>query len=323
MAVVVTYSSIFEKIKSEGGLEKALAGKNKNLGGFGNEGGNPDESGGAFNPQALVGSSIEIEFQPLPVIDYPMDDQQFQGTTTTTKVDLNKLLSIKPGGKGGLFVNNYLKGEGQAILNASRIIVNASEDYLMLFGTDVAIASSGNVNIDAAEQVVIYGETGLYLGVPNKGEEWNENVPQPPKDKGDPIPNNAYEPLVLGFKLANLLDDILFVLKNANIITTVGQAYFLEDTQHEFRMLADRIPEILSTFAYVDGVSHDKAITPKAPPPEKVTAYPTKLIGTITAMGPSQTGVDPNATPVSPITSPLKDLPGFYESTDGATVTNT
>jgi hypothetical protein len=316
----LSYSEILERVKSEGGLEAALKGTSAAGSGFGGEG----EAGasGGLNPQDLVGRSIEIEVQQLPTIDYPMEDLSYSQEVSKKPGGgaeaVKKILSIKGGGDGGLFVNNFTKTTGQVIINSSRVLINADKDYLMLFGKNVAIASTGPVNIDSSDSVTLFGERGLFLGVPNKGESYDPNVPKPPTAKSDPIPNQAYEPLVLGSKLAELLDDMLVILKNANIITPIGKAYFLEDTQYELACLQSRIPELLSTYAYVDGVSHQQTIKPAPTAPEKVTPYPTKLVGTITAIG--DTVVDPNVTnnppPTNPISSPLKDVPGFYDSVD-------
>jgi len=314
----LSYSEILEKVKSEGGLEAALKGTSAAGSGFGGEG--EGGASGGLNPQDLVGRSIEIEVQQLPIIDYPMEDlsysQEISQKTGGGEEAVKKLLSIKSGGEGGLFVNNFTKGTGQVVINSSRVLINADKDYLMLFGKNVAIASTGPVNVDSSDSVTLFGERGLFLGVPNKGLSY-DNVPNP-VTKSDPIPNQAYEPLVLGIKLAELLDDMLVILKNANIIATIGKAYFLEDTQYELACLQSRIPEILSTYAYVDGISHQQTIKPAPTAPEKVTPYPTKLVGTITAIG--DTVVDSNVTnnppPTNPISSPLKDVPGFYDSVD-------
>jgi len=315
----ITYAEILEKVKKEGGLEKALKG-GAGSGTFG-AGGDTDTSGsGGFNPQDLVGRSIEIEVQQLPIIDFPMEDYSYK--EGISKADgggpeaVKKNLSLKTGGDG-LFINDFSKKSGQIVINSSRVLINADKDYLMLFGKNVAIASTGPVHIDSGDSVTLFGESGLYLGVPNKGDKWDENDPPKPKLKSDPIPNQAYEPLVLGTKLAELLDDMLVILKNANISGVGGKAYFLEDTQYELACLQSRIPELLSTFAYVDGVSHQKRITQAPVEPAKLTPYQTKIIGTITALGDSTlSNTITNPAPTNPITSPLKDVPGFYESVD-------
>lgn len=315
----LTYAEILEQVKKEGGLEAALKGTSATGTGFGGEGESTASGSGAFNPQDLVGRSIEIEVQQLPVIDFPMEDLSYSQEVTRKQGGaeaVQKQLSIKTGGTGGLFINNFTRKTGQIVINSSRVLINADKDYLMLFGKNIAIASTGPVNIDSGDSVTLFGERGLFLGVPNKGEAVKSNPPAP-KLKSDPIPNQDYEPLVLGTKLAELLDDMLVILKNANIITPTGKAYFLEDTQYELACLQSRIPEILSTYAYIDGISHQQSIKPAPTPPEKVTPYPTKLIGTITALGESTLGTTTaNPAPTSPITSPLKDVPGFYDSVD-------
>jgi hypothetical protein len=313
----LTYAEILERVKSEGGLQAALKGTSAAGSGFGGEA----TGSGGFGPQDLVGSSIEIEVQQLPIIDFPMEDLSYsQGVSKKEGGGadaVKKQLSIKTGGADGLFINNFAKNTGQIVINSSRVLINADKDYLMLFGKNVAIASTGPVNVDSSDSVTLFGERGLFLGVPNKGEPYNANTPPPPKTKSDPIPNQAYEPLVLGSKLAELLDDMLVILKNANIITPIGKAYFLEDTQYELACLQSRIPELLSTYAYVDGVSHQQTIKPAPVAPEKVTPYPTKLIGTVTAIGDSTlSNATNNPPPTNPISSPLKDAPGFYESVD-------
>lgn len=309
----LSYSEILERVKSEGGFEKALNATSGGAGeGFGGEG----AASGSFGAQDLVGKSIEIEVQQLPIIDFPMEDLTYKQNITPKPNDLSEILNIKSSGDGTVpWVNDYTEGKGQVLLNSGRLILNADKDFLMLFGKNVAIASPGPVNVDSENTVTLFGEKGLFLGVPGKGEEVKE-VPAP-KEKGDATPNQNYEPLVLGIKLANLLEDLLVVLKNANIITPIGKAYFLEDTQWELASLAARLPEMLSTYAYIDGLSHE---IPPPPPkaPDKVTPYPTKLIGTITAIGDSTLSSDitNNPAPTETISSPLKDVSGFYDSVD-------
>lgn len=310
----LSYAEILEKVKKEGGIDAALKGGGGAGSGFGGEG--TAAGDGGFNAQDLVGKSIEIEVKQLPTIEFPMEDQQFSSKVSkNSKPDLNTLLSLKDG-KGGK-INDFKKGSGQVIINSSRLVFNASKDFLMMFGKEgVAIASPGPVNMDSDNSITLFGERGLFLGVPNKGEEIKDDIPKP-KSKGDATPNQEYEPLVLGIKLANIMEDLLVILKNANIITPIGKAYFLEDTQWELASLAARLPEMLSTYAYVDGISHNKP-DPAPPAPEKVTPYPTKLIGTITAIGDStlSNSTTNNTATTGPITSPLASLPGFYESVD-------
>jgi len=312
----LTYAEILESVKKEGGIEAAISGTSASGAGFG--GGTDDPNSAGFNSQDLVGRSIEIAFEPLPEIKFPMEDLSFaQGVSKKTgggQEAVKARLSIKTG--KGLFVNNYTKKSGQIVINSSRVLINANKDYLMLFGKNVAIASPGPVNIDSGDSITLYGEMGLFLGVPNKGEPFNSNIPAPPKSKCDPIPNQAYEPLVLGTKLAEFLDDLLVVMKNANIITSTGPAYFLEDTQYDIACLQSRIPEILSTYAYLDGISHEQTIKPPPTPPKTITPYPTSLKGTITAMGDAPNNITDRPPPTIPITSPLVDVPEFFEAVD-------
>jgi hypothetical protein len=311
----LSYAEILERVKNEGGIEGALKGTSSGGSGFGGEGeGSP--VGELISPQDLVGRSIEIEVQQLPVIEFPMEDFQYSsGVKKGKNNNVNSLLSVKDGNGGK--INDFKKGTGQVIISSNRLIMNASKEHLMMFGKEgVAVASPGPVNMDSETSITLFGEKGLFLGVPNKGEPIKAEIP-PPKSKGDATPDDLYEPLVLGVKLANILEDFLLILKNANIITPIGQAYFREDTQWELASLQARIPEMLSTFAYVDGISHNKP-DPAPPAPEKLTPYPTKLVGTITALGDSSinSSTSTNNLATGPIASPLAETPGFFESLD-------
>ena len=251
---------------------------------------------------------VTIEVPQLPPIQFPMEDYTYESNIAGQVQDLNKLLDLKDGGGGKK--NNY--AGSQVLINSDRIIMNSRTNYLMLFGqAGVAISSQGNVNIDAEDAVTIYGEDGLFLGVPGKGEA-KGNKEKAPKTKAEPTLDNDYEPLVLGTKLANLLEDLLIVLKNATLLTPVGKGYFREDVMYEFASLQARIPEMLSTFGYIDGISHE-AVDPAPEPPKTVTEPPTTLTGTVTGTFTGTTsGVDPNA-PSTQITNPLANQPDFFE----------
>lgn len=270
-------------------------------------------NGGAVPPntpvQGTFTGTVVIDVPQLPKIDFPMDDLTFGSNLIGEKRDLDKLLSIKPGDGGKK--NDF--GGSQVIINSDRIILNTKSDYLMLFGQEgVAISSQGNVNIDADDAVTIYGEDGLFLGVPGKGVETG-NKNKAPTNKAEPTIDNDYEPVALGLKVANLLEDLLVVLKNATILTPIGNGYFREDVMYELRCLQARIPEILSTYAYVDGISHE-APDPAPDPPATVTEPPTTLVGTVQGafQGTTQ-AIDPNA-PSNTITNPLADQLDFYET---------
>jgi hypothetical protein len=251
---------------------------------------------------------VTIEVPQLPAIQFPMEDYTFQSTITGKVQTIDKLLSIKAGSGGKQ--NDY--AGSQVLINSDRIILNSRTNYLMLFGKEgIAISSQGNVNIDAEDAVTIYGEDGLFLGVPGKGEA-KGNKDDQPKTKADLTLDNDYEPLVLGTKLANLLEDLLIILKNATLLTPVGKGYFREDVMYEFACLQARIPEMLSTFGYIDGISHEP-VDPAPEPPKTVTEPPTTLTGTVTGtFTGTTTGVDPNAA-TTQITNPLADQPDFFE----------
>jgi len=261
-------------------------------------------SGSVTNPP-----SASIESRP---INFPMDDFSYESGLIGKKSDLNKLLSLTDG--DGIKKNNY--AGSQALINSDRVIVNSRLDYLMLFGeSGVAISSPGNVNIDAEDGVTLYGEDGLYLGVPGKGiglDEGGGNK-KTPKNKAEPTLDNDYEPVVLGLKLANLIEDLLITIKNATILTPTGKAYFREDTMYELACLQARLPEMLSTFAFVDGISHEP--TDPAPEPPTTLSEPSSLVTGTTSgatVGANSTTQPGSATSV--ITSPLQDRPDYFET---------
>ena len=247
-----------------------------------------------------------------PAINFPMDDFSYESALVGKKSDLNKLLSLTD--SDGQKVNGY--AGSQLIFNSDRVVINSRLDYLMLCGqAGIVISSPGNVNIDADDAVTIYGEDGLYLGVPGKGVGLDEGggVKKLPKTKADATIDTDYEPLVLGLKLANLLEDLLISLKNATILTSTGKAYFREDTMYDLACLQSRLPEILSTYGYIDGISHEVPDPPPEPPTISdtlstsvtgTTAGPTSTAGTDTVTGNASTT----------ITSPLQNQPDYFET---------
>jgi hypothetical protein len=261
--------------------------------------------------QGTFTGQVAIKVPQLPKIDFPMDDLTFGSKLTGEKKDLDQLLSLKPGNGGK--INNFGGVGSQIVINSDRIILNSRTNYLMLFGQEgVAISSQGNVNIDADDAITLYGDDGVFIGVPGKGVETG-NKTKTPKNKAEPTIDNDYEPFVLGLKVANLLEDLLIVLKNATILTPVGKGYFREDVMYELRCLQARIPEMLSTYAYVDGISHE-APDPAPDPPLTVTEPPTTLVGTVAGTFTGTTSqIDPNA-PSSVISNPLAEQPDFFET---------
>ena len=285
----ITYSQYKQALESNGGLNAVGA----------------DPAAGSFS------GPFTIDIPQLPKIEFPLEDLTFSTTLPGTKQDLNVLLSLKDG-KGGK-QNNF--GGSQILINSDRIILNSRADYLMLLGeSGVAISSPGNVNIDADDAVTIYGDDGLFLGVPGKGASTG-NI-KPPTTKADPTVDSEYEPLVLGAKLANLIEDLLVIIKNATILTAVGKAYFREDTMYELGCLQARLPEILSTYGYIDGISHE-AVDPPPSAPKKITKPPTTITGTVTGVSTTM-ATNETTTPSGPsptVSSSLTSQPDYFQNT--------
>jgi hypothetical protein len=157
----------------------------------------------------------------------------------STNQALNVLVS------GNQKINNFIGP--QVLLSSDRIVLNTREDYLMLFGgAGVSIESGvGSVNIESNQTVTLFGEEGLYLGVPNKGRTIQTSFKEEITYDA-----SGYEPVVLGKKLEKLLDDFLFAIINS----------ITQETIDKLTQVKDRLPEILSTNVYVDGVSYEKGV---------------------------------------------------------------
>ena len=154
--------------------------------------------------------------------------------------------------------NNYTAGS-QIIINSDRILLNSREDYLLLFGQEgVAISSPGSVNIDAKDDIHIYSDSNLYLGLPGRGIDLSKGggITKAPNSKAEPTIDEDYEPLVLGQKLADLLEDLIETIANAVMISPTGDSAFKEAERATFNQIKARIPEMLSTYAFIDGISH-------------------------------------------------------------------
>lgn len=294
---LITYDILKQQLQQGGGLSVT-----------------PSDSGvpsGTAVGGVLTGA-VSIDVPQLPKIDFPMDDLTFSTPLKGEKKDLNQLLGLSDGNGGK---QNFYAGS-QVIINSDRLVLNSRVDYLMLFGQEgVAISSQGNVNIDADDAVTIFGEEGVFIGVPGKGKSLDAGGGNmiPPQKKSDPTLDNDYEPMVLGLKLANLVEDLLILLKNATILTPMGKGYFREDTMYELACLQARLPEILSNYAYVDGLSHDQP-DPGPEAPKIVTQPPTTLVGTVTGTFSGATSAaDPNAAS-NTISNPLSDQPDFYDT---------
>ena len=217
--------------------------------------------------------------------------------------------------------NNVLDGKPSILLNSSRVIINSREDYTIIAGEKgVSISSKAKVNLDADDTICLYGDQGLFFGVPNKGDV---NKIQPSKIisetdskyykdgkplKSIPTDNLDYEPIVLGLKLANWLDDLLQTLKTSVILTSLAEGSFREDVQWEFTALQSRIKEMLSTYAYVDGWSHG-APDSVAEPPAKVSRPTPEIV--VDVSGLKIKGI-PGVPAAPTLTDPLALKPDYY-----------
>jgi len=155
-------------------------------------------------------------------------------------------------------VNKYTAGS-QIVINSDRIILNSRDNYLLLFGSEgVSISSPRSVNIDAKEDIHIYSDDRLLLGLPGRGLDLASGggITKAPSNKAQPTIDQDYEPLVLGQKLADLLEDLIETIANAVSISPTGDSAFKEAERATFNQIKARIPEMLSTYAFVDGISH-------------------------------------------------------------------
>lgn len=221
--------------------------------------------------------------------------------------------------------NNVVDGKPSILLNSSRVIINSREDYTIIAGEKgVSISSKSKVNLDADDTICLYGDQGLFFGVPNKGDT---NKVQPSKAisqtdskyykdgkplKSIPTDNLDYEPIVLGLKLANWLDDLLQTLKTSVILTSLAEGSFREDVQWEFTALQSRIKEMLSTYAYVDGWSHGSPDAVTEPPTEVSKPKPEIVVD---VSGLKIKGI-PGVPPAPTLTDPLALKPDYYTTID-------
>lgn len=222
--------------------------------------------------------------------------------------------------------NNIYTGAvgGSAIINSDRVLINANNDFAMLFGEKgVALASPKKVNIDAGESVTIFGRSEVYLGLPAKGIIDNKAKKavnrKPPKTVGDQTPDEYYEPMVLGLKMINIIEDLIVTIQNAEIAGPTGNGVFQPSTLAEFELLKVRLPEMLSSYAYIDGLTHqpvddDRLAIVKAAKKKAVDFVPPRqLTGTVTGTG-TFGGAAGSPPPANPVTSPFAELEGFYET---------
>ncbi len=187
----------------------------------------------------------------------------------------------------GTYRNDVKDGKSSILLNSSRVVINSKDDYTIIAGQKgVSISSPNKVNLDADQTICLYGDQGLFFGIPNKGMAKGVQPSKDPKYAGPsylkegkklksvPADNNDYEPLVLGLRLANWLNDLIMTLKTAVIVAPMGDASFREDAQWDLVALESRIKDMLSNYAYIDGWSHEEAGDVPSPPKEEDLTRP-------------------------------------------------
>jgi hypothetical protein len=234
------YNTLYEALKAQGAFEGAQT----------------LTFGGTFSIDltAYQNAVLKLDFKDFT-------DEQFANPITATAAapSLEQLIGVNANGENAHIPNT---SDANIIANADRVIINAKKDFGLLFGQKgVALASPSRVNLDAGQSITLFGHDNVFLGIPNKGNKIPDKQPDLGPTKGHPTPDQEYDPLVLGLKLANLLEDILFVLKSAELVSGVSPVKFQPSTQAEFGLLANRIPEILSNYAYIDGLSHEQIDT--------------------------------------------------------------
>tara|TARA_R110000803_G_scaffold74905_6_gene139188 strand:- start:3083 stop:4021 length:939 start_codon:yes stop_codon:yes gene_type:complete len=302
---IMKYAEILEKVKASGALNAPAVG--------------PLIAPPAAQSVTVSGTTY-TPLPPTPVLKFDaFQDREFGAEVASSAADpsvsermgINKQKqnTFSPDADGGV-----------AIINASRVMINAKEDFAMLFGNKgVAIASPEFVNFDAGKDITFFARDEVFIGIPNKGAEIKKITPG--TSKGHPTLDRAYEPLVLGWKLANWLEDLLFMLKDSNSVSNVGEVGFQPSSQAEFALLAGRIPEIISTYGFIDGVSHEKVNDDElnalllARSKAKDFVPPKGLAGTFEGTGVTNGGYPPPP-PLNPITNPLATLPEFFVTPD-------
>ena len=246
-------------------------------------------------------------------------DQQFTSTVAAQPAGASQIQNILGIDSSGINKNIPDASSGDILINADRVVINSKKDFSMIFGQQgVALASPERVNIDCSKPMTLFAHEQLFLGVPNKGQPPVKQK-EPGKTKGHPTKDDLYDPMVLGIKLANLLEDLLFILKSADLVSGVSPVKFEPYTQAEFGLLANRIPEMLSTYGYIDGLSHaeidQKQLKLLKEAQKKVKDYvpPKELTGTVVGGVNSPGGISYT----QPLTNPYKDIPGYYNTPEG------
>lgn len=283
----------------------------------------PISQGELGTPTGNLNAQVIINVPQLEPVSIPMTDLQFSSGIKSTQRAADEHLAELGLVRDGLNVVKNNSAVATHLINANRVIINSKEDYAMLFGqAGVVISSPNKVNIDSDNSITLFGMNNLYLGVPGKGsprpDSSNPMKPQKTSNgkrlKSSPTKDFDYEPLVLGLKLTNWLDDLVQVLKNAVLLTPVGRGYFREDTQYDLLSLQARLTEMLSTYAFIDGFSHEVADTNSVPaPPSSITEAPTTITGNVTGTVEIDNATGTATTGTGDV---LENLPDYATSVD-------
>jgi hypothetical protein len=215
------------------------------------------------------------------------------------------------------FKNAYANGSS-VIINSDRLILNAKKDYLFVCGKEgVAITSPKSIHIDCDDDLHLFSQTGeIYLGLPNKGDGLPKSQPEP-KTKADATKDYEFEPIVLGLKLANLLEDLIVVLRDMVVRTPSGDGYLSTEMMYNLECLQSRLPEMLSTAVFVDGVSHDK-VDPAPSTPTEVQDQAT-VDSKAGDSGNTASGNTTNTTGTTPQKTEAPITPGTENTTQSTT----
>lgn len=271
-------------------------------------------------PQAVTIDLGALQDEVLALKFEAESDQTIESKSSikTTQEDATKIIKVD---QEGFNVSDI--GTGTSFLGGERVVINANNDHAMVFGEKgVALASPGRVNIDAGQSITLFGNEAVYLGLPNRAIPFDpKTTTQKPKPQsvGDSTNDTEYEPMVLGLKLVNLIEDLIVSLENAVIAAPTGNGVFQPSTLAELELVKVRLPEILSNYGFIDGISHDQIdedllkTVKKAKAAAKDFVPPRQLTGMTSGVPLDTLGLGNQPNP-NPVTSPYAELPGFYET---------
>lgn len=212
----------------------------------------------------IVTSTTPLTFDNEPnviaPIVIPLTDYDYTSNTEQTQRVIQNEMGISDSGE------NIYTGP-QLVLSTDRILLNAKSDYILAFAKKgIALSAVGPVNIDSAEETVIASRGGVYLGpyITPDDKSADQKHTGAPKD-------SAYDQMVLGNKLANLIEDLIIAVSQLKVSTPQGEGYVSAETQRTLQKLISRLPETLSTYGFIIGTKHDAIAGPITPDPVQDT----------------------------------------------------